>query len=94
MEWMKYYMMLDMVVYVYDRDGLNKQYIDELFNSSDLDHRYSRHFYYYDYTIRSLLDSSSKNFQYDNTEFQFNNSSVDKIITRRKRFEMQGMNHP
>lgn len=64
-EWIRYYSSLGMKVFIYDRDGGNEQFLDELVSKDQVS---ADHLVYYNYTIRGLLDPSTRNMQWDNNE--------------------------
>lgn len=93
-DWIRYYIQLDYVVMVYDRDGSN---YDAIFNSKRFkfpDQMIQKNLAYYNYTIRGLLDTSKRGMKYDNGELKLMIQSKSlrsaEAMNRRTRFESQG----
>lgn len=90
--WIQYYLRLGYKLFIYDRDGSNRDVISsipmdthEFGKTSNL----SFNIIYHAFTIRGLLVPEF-NEKYDNTEQQVTNISLAEVISRRARFESQG----
>jgi hypothetical protein len=65
-EFIRYYTMLGFKVFVYDRDGKNKDHLMSNNNLYMKARNITLDFVYYNYTIGGLLDEGSSGLQYDN----------------------------
>lgn len=90
LEWIRYYTLLGFKVLIYDRDGANSHHIfGSKYGESQKIRFPSGRLVYHPYTIRGILDLSSKGLRYDNTEIELNNNhGADNL--RLGRFESQG----
>jgi hypothetical protein len=67
-EWVKYYLKLGFKVMVYDREGKHSQHIQVI---RKFDHKLmDNNLFYYNHTIRQLLDPQGQAYLYDNNEEQ------------------------
>lgn len=89
-EWVQYYLKLGFKVMIYDRDGANKKYIfgKKFRGSQKVPNKLLREVVYHNYTIRGILDLSTRGLRYDNSEPKF--ETKEEADSRRRRFEAQG----
>lgn len=75
-EWIRYYTKLGFQVIVYDRDGAHNNFVVNVTHGADREHSTRHHqshmgegsFVYHNYTLRGLVDPSTRGVGYDNTE--------------------------
>ena len=90
LEWIRYYAVLGFKVLIYDRDGANSHHIfGSKYGESQKIRIPKGRLVYHPYTIRGILDPSSKGLHYDNTETILQNEDGEDNL-RLGRYESQG----
>lgn len=93
-DWIRYYLKLGIKIFIYDGGGDNYNYVysKRLEVSSFSQYFLEKNLFYYNYTIKRLLNKSlnSSNLKYDNSEKLLNFTSERLKMAHQQRFLAQG----